>query len=135
MASRTRKIYFSCSQCKSILAGVDTPQVKLSCCLLQVTLIENLETYGIDPEEFGHRVQIGVACSTSLSPLPGKGKGLQLLIQGNQINFVADLLLGTFSCCIETTCAQMSILPSGGGGVTFAKNKRGYSRVLFGLVW
>ncbi len=50
--------------------------------------------YGIDPDEFGHRVQVGVACSTSVSPLPGKGRGLQLLIQGNQVNFVADLLLG-----------------------------------------
>ena len=60
----------------------------------QVTLIDNLETYGIDPEEFGHRVQVGVACSTSVTPLPGKGKGMQLLMQGNQINYIADLLLG-----------------------------------------
>ena len=59
-----------------------------------MTLIDNLETYGIEPEEFGHTVQVGVACSTSVSPLPGKGKGMQLLIQGNQVNYVADLLLG-----------------------------------------
>ena len=61
---------------------------------IKVTLIENLETYGIDPEELGHQVQIGVACSTSVSPLPGKGRGVQLMIQGNQVNYVAQLLLG-----------------------------------------
>ncbi|KAL3868819.1 hypothetical protein ACJMK2_041578 [Sinanodonta woodiana] len=62
----------------------------------KITLVENLETYGIDPEEFAHTVQIGVACSTSVSPLPQKNKGFQVMIQGNQINFVADLLTGQY---------------------------------------
>lgn len=50
--------------------------------------------YGIDPQELAHTVQVGVACSTSVSPLPGKAAGSQVMIQGNQICYVADLLLG-----------------------------------------
>ncbi len=59
-----------------------------------MTLVDNLEVYGIDASEFAHTVQIGVACSASATPLPGKNKGLQVIIQGNQINYVANLLLG-----------------------------------------
>ncbi|XP_064625145.1 eukaryotic translation initiation factor 2D-like [Lineus longissimus] len=58
----------------------------------KVTLIENLEQFGISPKQFAHEVQIGVACSTSVSSLPGKAQGMQVLVQGNQINFVAELL-------------------------------------------
>ncbi|XP_013401541.1 eukaryotic translation initiation factor 2D-like [Lingula anatina] len=58
----------------------------------KVTLLENLETYGIDPHEFAHTVQIGVACSTTVSPLPGKNKGMQILVQGNQVAHVGKLL-------------------------------------------
>jgi translation initiation factor 1 (eIF-1/SUI1) len=59
-----------------------------------VTLIENVETYGIDPAEFAHHVQISLACSTAVTPLPGKGKGQQVMVQGNQINYIATLLTG-----------------------------------------
>ena len=61
---------------------------------LQVTLIHNLETFGIDPEEFAHNVQVNMACSSSISPLPGKNQGMEVLIQGNQINYIASLLIG-----------------------------------------
>lgn len=59
-----------------------------------MTLVNNLEVYGIDPHELAHTVQIGVAASTSVSPAPNKKEGLQVLIQGNQINFLATVLLG-----------------------------------------
>ncbi|CAH1774317.1 unnamed protein product [Owenia fusiformis] len=66
----------------------------------KVTLVENLENFGIDPKGFGQEVKVGVASSVSLSKLPGtnrgKERGLQVLVQGNQINFIADLLLETF---------------------------------------
>ena len=61
-----------------------------------MTLIHNLETFGIEPEAFGHTIQKGVACSTSLSQLPGKGKGMEVMVQGNQVNYIAQLLLGEF---------------------------------------
>ncbi|ELT91730.1 hypothetical protein CAPTEDRAFT_202452 [Capitella teleta] len=44
------------------------------------------------PAELAHFVQKGVACSTSVNPLPGKSKGMEVLVQGNQINFVSKLL-------------------------------------------
>jgi translation initiation factor 2D len=61
--------------------------------ILQVTLINNLELYGINIQEFARECQHGVAASTSISPVPGK-KSLQLLIQGNQVLFVGNLLMG-----------------------------------------
>ncbi|XP_014678119.1 PREDICTED: eukaryotic translation initiation factor 2D-like [Priapulus caudatus] len=58
----------------------------------KVTLVSNLESFGIDPAEFAHEVQVGVACSTSVGPLPGKGALAQVLVQGNQVRFIAALL-------------------------------------------
>ena len=59
-----------------------------------MTLIHNVETFGIDPSEIAHTIQKGVACSTSVSPLPGKNKGMEVLVQGNQVAYVARLLTG-----------------------------------------
>ncbi|XP_064605248.1 eukaryotic translation initiation factor 2D-like [Liolophura sinensis] len=62
----------------------------------KVTLVDNLELFGIDPVEFAHRVQVSVACSASACPTAQKNKGLQVMVQGNQINFISDLLLGEY---------------------------------------
>jgi translation initiation factor 2D len=61
--------------------------------MLQVTLINNLELYGISIQEFARECQHGVAASTSISSVPGK-KSQQLLVQGNQVLFVGNLLMG-----------------------------------------
>ena len=59
----------------------------------KVTLVHNLEYYGIDPADFSHKLQLKAASSTSVSPLPGKSNpGQQVLIQGNQIVHVARTL-------------------------------------------
>ena len=34
-------------------------------CSMQVTLIQNLEQFGIDPNEFAHQIQLAAASSTS----------------------------------------------------------------------
>lgn len=60
----------------------------------QVTLVDNLELYGIHTAEFGKECQHGVAASTTVSKPVGK-KYDQLLIQGNQVAFVGNLLIGT----------------------------------------
>ncbi|XP_072030965.1 eukaryotic translation initiation factor 2D-like [Amphiura filiformis] len=57
-----------------------------------VTLITRLETFGIDPKDFSHRIQKGVSASSSVSALPGQGQGQQVLVQGNQVNYVDKLL-------------------------------------------
>lgn len=60
----------------------------------QVTTVENLEEYGVDPRLFAYKVQHGVACSASVVSSEQKGHGQEVVVQGNQINFIAELLLG-----------------------------------------
>ena len=69
---------------------------------IQVTLIHNLETFGIDPEEFAHDVQVHMACSSSVSPLPGKNQGREVSIQGNQINYISSLLIGNYHLLVAS---------------------------------
>lgn len=59
----------------------------------KVTLVEGLEAYGIDISQLAHEVQVGVAASTSVTPL-ANGKQ-QLLVQGNQVAFLERLLTGS----------------------------------------
>ena len=59
----------------------------------KVTLVTNLETYGINPTELGKEIRVGAAASTSVSAAPGQKPGAkQLLIQGNQVNLVVAIL-------------------------------------------
>ena len=62
--------------------------------LLQATVVYNLETYGIDPEYFASTVQKGVACSVTVGPRTIKPKERQVMVQGNQINYIGHLLRG-----------------------------------------
>lgn len=57
----------------------------------KVTLVSNLEIYGVDVGEFAKECQRGVAASTTINPLQGR-KGVQLQIQGNQVRFISQLL-------------------------------------------
>lgn len=59
----------------------------------KVTLVDNLELFGVKVAEFAKECQHGVAASTSISTPPGK-KTEQLLVQGNQVLFVHNLLIG-----------------------------------------
>ncbi|KRT78739.1 hypothetical protein AMK59_7029 [Oryctes borbonicus] len=61
----------------------------------KVTLVDNLELFGIRMSEFAKECQHGVAASTSITKPPGK-KSDQLLIQGNQILFVHNLLVNKY---------------------------------------
>ncbi|CAG9858310.1 unnamed protein product [Phyllotreta striolata] len=58
----------------------------------KVTLVDNLELFGIRINEFAKECQHGVAASTSISRPPGK-KCDQLLVQGNQVLFIYNLLI------------------------------------------
>lgn len=59
----------------------------------KVTLVKNLELFGIDPNDFAHQIQLAAASSTTVSSLPGKNMtGIQVLIQGNQATHVGKLL-------------------------------------------
>lgn len=61
----------------------------------KVTLVSNLEDYGVNLAEFAKAVKLGAAASTSMTEVPGT-KGEQLLVQGNHVKFVYDLLIGTY---------------------------------------
>ncbi|GFT71452.1 eukaryotic translation initiation factor 2D [Nephila pilipes] len=58
----------------------------------KVTLITNLEVYGINPEKLAQHVQVAVAASTSIAPTQN-GKGILVLIQGNQVRYLQKLFL------------------------------------------
>jgi len=59
----------------------------------KVTLVTNLETYGVNPAELGKEIRVQAAASTSVSAAPGQKMGVkQLLIQGNQVNLVVAIL-------------------------------------------
>lgn len=61
----------------------------------KVTLIHNLETFGIDPEKLAHHAQVAVAASTSVTPC-SNGKGTQVLIQGSQLQYLNSLFNGVY---------------------------------------
>ncbi|XP_045482603.1 eukaryotic translation initiation factor 2D [Harmonia axyridis] len=61
----------------------------------KVTLVDNLELFGVKILEFAKECQHGVAASTSVSIPPGK-KTEQLLVQGNQVLFVYNLLVDKY---------------------------------------
>lgn len=58
----------------------------------KVTLVDNLELFGINLNEFSKECQHGVAASTTIIKPPSK-KSDQLLVQGNQVLFVYNLLV------------------------------------------
>lgn len=61
----------------------------------KVTLVNNLEAFGIRLAEFEKACKIGVAASTTVTKLANQ-KGEQLLVQGNQVRFIHKLLTETY---------------------------------------
>ncbi|KAL4645975.1 eukaryotic translation initiation factor 2D [Arapaima gigas] len=62
----------------------------------KVTLIKNLELYGIDPPAVATALQHRVQASTVLTPLPGSKDRVLVQIQGNQVQQVGSLLLDQY---------------------------------------
>jgi translation initiation factor 2D len=61
----------------------------------KVTLISNLEAYGINVAEFSKACKIGVQASTSITKVAGTNIN-QFQIQGNHVRFVYTLLTDTY---------------------------------------
>ncbi|CAL1605609.1 unnamed protein product [Knipowitschia caucasica] len=59
----------------------------------KVTLIKNLELYGLDPTVVSTALQRRVQASAVLQPLPGAKDRVIVQVQGNQIHHVGNLLL------------------------------------------
>ncbi|CAN2390822.1 formation of translation preinitiation complex [Pristimantis euphronides] len=62
----------------------------------KVTMIKNLELYGLDPSSFAGLLQQRVQASASCSALPGAKDRVQVQIQGNQLSHIGKLLLEHF---------------------------------------
>eukprot|EP00057_Strongylocentrotus_purpuratus_P023121 XP_011677595.1 PREDICTED: LOW QUALITY PROTEIN: eukaryotic translation initiation factor 2D [Strongylocentrotus purpuratus] len=66
-----------------------------------ITVIQNLEQFSLDPKEFGHRLQIAVAASTTVGEGPNAKSGLQVTVQGNQLKFLDKFLTGNYDRIIH----------------------------------
>ncbi|VIO94600.1 Translation initiation factor SUI1 family protein [Brugia malayi] len=58
----------------------------------KVTLVNNLSIYGIDPKKLCREIQTGVATSAVVVNNAAECEGFQILVQGNQILFISNLL-------------------------------------------
>lgn len=59
----------------------------------KVTMIKNLELYGLDPSSFASLLQQRVQASATCTAIPGGKDRVQVQIQGNQVSHVGKLLL------------------------------------------
>ncbi|KAM9268384.1 eukaryotic translation initiation factor 2D isoform 2-T3 [Morus bassanus] len=59
----------------------------------KVTIIKNLELYGLDPQRVANILQQKVQASATITPVPGTKDRVQVQIQGNQIHHLAKMLL------------------------------------------
>ncbi|XP_007951428.1 eukaryotic translation initiation factor 2D [Orycteropus afer afer] len=62
----------------------------------KVTVVRNLEAYGLDPSSVAAILQQRCQASTSISPAPGTKDSLQVQIQGNQVHQLSRLLLDEY---------------------------------------
>ncbi|XP_071435039.1 eukaryotic translation initiation factor 2D isoform X2 [Pithys albifrons albifrons] len=62
----------------------------------KVTIIKNLELYGLDPQCVANMLQQKVQASATITPVPGAKDRVQVQIQGNQIHHLAKMLLEEF---------------------------------------
>ncbi|GAB5583675.1 eukaryotic translation initiation factor 2D isoform X3 [Prionailurus iriomotensis] len=60
----------------------------------KVTVVRNLEAYGLDPCSVAAILQQRCQASATVTPAPGAKDSLQVQIQGNQIHHLSRLLLG-----------------------------------------
>jgi translation initiation factor 2D len=78
----------------------------------KVTLIENLDAFGINIAEFSKSIKVAVAASTTMTKAPGTNKD-QFLVQGNHVKFIYDLLADTYK--VPRNCIT---------GLEFAKKEK-----------
>lgn len=81
-----------------------------ACLNLQVTIIKNLELYGLDPQCVANILQQKVQASATITPVPGAKDRVQVQIQGNQIHHLAKMLLGKSVLELGWECFQQRFL-------------------------
>ncbi|XP_078098334.1 eukaryotic translation initiation factor 2D isoform X2 [Mustelus asterias] len=58
----------------------------------KVTIVENLEAFGLDPQTLGNALQQKAQASVTMFQVPGTKDKMALQVQGNQVNHIAKLL-------------------------------------------
>ncbi|XP_018791392.1 PREDICTED: eukaryotic translation initiation factor 2D [Bactrocera latifrons] len=95
----TSKMEYSYQMCELKNVASNKPLIQMSLATRsgnkKVTLISNVECYGIIVPEFIKLCKQGAAASTTIVKLPHQ-KAEQLQIQGNQVRFVYNLLTETY---------------------------------------
>ncbi|XP_067616971.1 eukaryotic translation initiation factor 2D [Eurosta solidaginis] len=95
----TSKMEYSFQMCELKNVASNKPLIQMSIATRsgnkKVTLISNIECYGIIVPEFIKLCKQGAAASTTLVKLPNQ-KAEQLQIQGNQVRFIYNLLTETY---------------------------------------
>lgn len=71
-----------------------------------MTIIKNLELYGLDPQSVANVLQQKVQASVTITPIPGTKDRVQVQIQGNQIHHLAKMLLGKLILAPGWDCLQ-----------------------------
>jgi translation initiation factor 1 (eIF-1/SUI1) len=61
---------------------------------VQVTIVQNVEAYGIDPREFARQIRCKVAGSASAIPSEVKDRGHDVVVQGSHSDVIYQYLLG-----------------------------------------
>ncbi|KAE9546605.1 hypothetical protein FO519_010183, partial [Halicephalobus sp. NKZ332] len=61
-------------------------------CKKTVSLVNNLCAFGIDPKEFAQKVQNAISTGATVIPEAPCCLGPQVLVNGNQINFIVEVL-------------------------------------------
>ncbi|XP_055974925.1 eukaryotic translation initiation factor 2D [Sorex fumeus] len=77
---------------KGNICPIDISLVQRAC-NKKVTVVRNLEAYGLDPCSVAAVLQQRCQASTTVAPNPGAKDSLQVQIQGNQIHHLGRLLL------------------------------------------
>jgi len=57
------------------------------------TCVTGFENFQVDADDLAEELRKSCASSTSVNPLPGKGAGQEVMVQGKQSKAVTDLLL------------------------------------------
>ncbi|KAG2467923.1 EIF2D factor, partial [Polypterus senegalus] len=92
----------------------------------KVTLIKNLELYGLEPQAVASCLQQRVQASSTISPLPGSKDKVQVQIQGNQVNHVGRLLLDKSFVTDRYSCKSESEDLQQGSSITVLEGRSGY---------
>ena len=97
--SRMETTFEMRSQSGPIVKGGKKPIIQITTATRmgnkKVTLISNLEAYGINVAEFSKACKIGVQASTSITKVSGTSIN-QFQIQGNHVRFIYTLLTDTY---------------------------------------